>query len=152
MALTGKITTELGIHTPAAKFFNLFAKQLHHVKNVTDRIHDGKVHHGDDWHSSESVKHWSYTIDGKVVTCKENIEVLDEENKSMTFNLFEGDVEQHYKILKVSLQVVDKEDGGAIAKWTIEYEKINENVEPPHGYLDYLTKLTKDVNDHLLKA
>lgn len=75
-----------------------------------------------------------------MTTCKENIEVLDEKNKSITFNLFEGDVEQHYKMLKINLQAIDKEDnggGGAIAKWTIEYEKINHNVEPPYGYLDY---------------
>lgn len=75
-----------------------------------------------------------------MTTCKENIEVLDKKNKSITFNLFEGDVEQHYKMLKINLQVIDKEDnggGGAIAKWTIKYEKINHNVEPPYGYLDY---------------
>lgn len=90
--------------------------------------------------------------DGKVTTCKENIEVLDEEKKSMTFNLFEGDVEQHYKIFKINLQVIDKDDGGAIAKWSIEYEKVNENVEPPYGYLGYLTKLSKDTDDHILKA
>ncbi|KAJ1425397.1 START-like domain superfamily [Sesbania bispinosa] len=152
MALTGKVTTELGIYTSASKFFNLFAKQLHHVQNVTDRIHEGKMHHGDDWHDTETIKHWTYTIDGKVTTCKESIEVLDEENKSITFNLFEGDVEQHYKILKINLQVIDKENGGAITKWTVEYEKVNESVEPPYGYLDYLTKVTKDVDDHLLKA
>ncbi|KAJ1425400.1 START-like domain superfamily [Sesbania bispinosa] len=153
MSLTGKITTELGIQTPAAKFFNLFAKQLHNIQNVTDTIHEGKVHHDDDWHDTETVKHWSYTVDGKVITCKEKIEVLDEANKSITFSFFEGDVEQHYKILKINLQVIDKENGpGAIAKWTVQYEKVNENVEPPYGYLNSLTNVTKDVDDHLLKA
>ncbi|XP_061357320.1 MLP-like protein 43 [Gastrolobium bilobum] len=152
MALTGKITTEFGIKTPASKFFNLFSKQLHHVQNITDRIHGGKIHQGDDWHGPDSVKHWTYTIDGKVVTCKEKIEHLDEENKSMTFNLFEGDIAQQYKIFKLNVQVIDKSGGGSTAKWTIEYEKINENVEPPYGYLDYLTKVTKDSDDHLLGA
>ena len=90
--------------------------------------------------------------DGKVSTCKENIEALDEQNRLITYNLFEGDVSQHYKILKLSLQVLDKDDGGAIAKWTVEYEKINENVEPPYGYVEYLTKVTKDADGHLLNA
>ncbi|XP_061357305.1 MLP-like protein 31 isoform X2 [Gastrolobium bilobum] len=125
MALTGKITTEFGIKTPAAKFFNLFSKQLHHVQNITDRIHGGKVIQGDDWHGPDSVKHWSYTI---------------------------GDIDQHYKIFKLNLQVIDKSGGGSTVKWTIEYEKINDNVEPPYGYLDHLTKLTKDSDDHLLGA
>ncbi|XP_057443933.1 MLP-like protein 43 [Lotus japonicus] len=143
------VNGELGFFPSSSVLYN---NKLHDVQNITDAIHEGKLHHGEDWHESDSVKHWTYVIDGKVTTCKENIEVLDEEKKSMTFNLFEGDVEQHYKILKINLQVIDKDDGGAIAKWSIEYEKVNENVEPPYGYLGYLTKLSKDTDDHILKA
>ncbi|KAK7273865.1 hypothetical protein RIF29_14929 [Crotalaria pallida] len=152
MALSGKVTIEIGIQTPATEFFNLFGKQLHDVQHVTDTVHEGKLHHGDDWHSPDSVKHWTYLIDGKVTTCKENIEALDEENKLITYNLFEGDVGQHYKTFKITLQVIDKEDGGAIAKWTIEYAKNDENVEPPYGYWKYLNKVTKDSDLHLVSA
>ncbi|OIW01981.1 hypothetical protein TanjilG_14012 [Lupinus angustifolius] len=152
MALNGKISTEVEINIPAQELFNLFAKKLHDLQHITDRIHEGKVHHGDDWHSGDSVKHWSYTIDDKVITSKEKIEFIDEEKKSITFDLFEGDVSQYYKILKINLQVIDKDDGGAIAKWTVEYEKVDENVEPPNGYLEFLTKITKDSNHHLLNA
>ncbi len=48
--------------------------------------------------------------------------------------------------------MTDKDRGGAIVKWTVEYEKIGENVEPPYGYLDFFTKLTKDADQNLLKA
>ncbi|KAF1889276.1 hypothetical protein Lal_00024599 [Lupinus albus] len=71
---------------------------------------------------------------GKVITCKEKIEFIDEEKKSITFDLFEGDVSQYYKILKINLHVIDKNGGGAIAKWIVEYEKVDENVKPPNGY------------------
>ncbi|KAK7304540.1 hypothetical protein VNO77_42421 [Canavalia gladiata] len=151
MAQIGKMSCELGIQTPAAKFFNLFVKQLHHLPNITDRVHEGKLHQGD-WHGIGSVKNWTYTVDGKVTTCKEKIEVIDAQNKSLTFNLFDGDVGKLYKILKGHLEVIDKDDGSAIAKWTYEYEKVNEDIPPPYGYLDFVAKITKDVDAHLIKA
>ncbi|XP_027337091.1 MLP-like protein 43 [Abrus precatorius] len=151
MALTGKVSTELVIQTTAAKFFNLFMKQLHLVQNVAESVHEANVHQGD-WHSIGSVKNWTYTVDGKVTTCKENFEAIDARNKSLTFNLFAGDVGKLYKILKGHLQVVDKDDGTAVAKWTYEYEKINENVPTPYAYLDFVAKVTKDVDAHLIKT
>ena len=61
MALSGKLETEIEIQTTAAKFFNLFIKQLHELQNVSTEVHKAKVHEGD-WHSIGSVKHWTYTI------------------------------------------------------------------------------------------
>ncbi|KAK7304543.1 hypothetical protein VNO77_42424 [Canavalia gladiata] len=151
MVLAGKVSTELGIHTSAAKFFNLFVQQLHHVQNITDRVHETKLHQGD-WHGIGSVKSWTYTIDGKVTTCKEKIESINPETKSATFVLFDGDVGKLYKILKAHLEVIDKDDSNAIVKWTYEYEKLNEDVPSPNGYMDFITKLTRDVDAHLLKA
>ncbi|XP_015936926.1 MLP-like protein 34 [Arachis duranensis] len=153
MALTGKLSIEIGIHAPAAKFFHLMTKQLHHVQNVCERVHGAKLHEGDEWHSvGGSVKHWTYVIDGKVTTCKETIESMDEQNLSATYKLYDGDVSQHYKDFKLSFQVIDKENGGATVKWTIEYEKINNDVEAPYGYIEYLDKCTIEMDSHLVKA
>ncbi|XP_061366033.1 MLP-like protein 43 [Gastrolobium bilobum] len=150
-SLSGKVSTELGIRTTAAKFFNLVLKQLHHVQNVTERVHQTKLHEGD-WHTIGSVKHWTYVIDGKVVTCKENIEAIDERSMIITYNLFEGDISQKFKIFKLIFQAIDKDDGSAFVKWTFEYEKINENVEPPYSYMDLFTSITKDIDAHLVQA
>ena len=92
------------------------------------------------------------TTDGKVTTSKETIEAIDEQNKSITYNIFDGDISQHYKVFKLILQVIEKNDGGASVKWTVEYEKINDNVEPPYGYMEYFDKCTKEMDGHLLKA
>jgi len=62
MSLAGNISTEIGVHAAAAKWFNLFAKQLHHIQNLTDRVHGTKLHRGEDFHHNESIKHWTYTI------------------------------------------------------------------------------------------
>ncbi|XP_028767196.1 MLP-like protein 34 [Neltuma alba] len=152
MALAGKLEAEVEVHSPAAKFFSLFVTQLHHVQNISDLVHETKVHQGD-WHGvgSDSVKHWSYTIGDKVVNCKEHFEEIDHENKSLTFNLFDGDVGEKYKSLKAKLQVAEK-GSGALAKWTYEYEKLSPEVPPPQGYLDFATKVTKDIDAHLIKA
>ncbi|QHN97388.1 MLP-like protein [Arachis hypogaea] len=104
MALTGKLSSEIGIHAPAAKFFHLMTKQLDHVQNVCERVHETKLHEGDDWHCvGGSVKHWTYVIDGKVTTCKETVESIDEQNLSASYKLFDGDVSQHYKVFYVAI-------------------------------------------------
>lgn len=54
---------------------------------------------------------------------------------------------------KVHLQVIDiEEEGGVVTIWTIEYEKLNEDVAPPYHYLDIITPTTKETDAHVLKA
>jgi len=60
MVLKGKMVTELGIRSPAVKFFNVFAKQLHNLQDIVDKVYDGKLHEGD-WHDTGSVKSWNLT-------------------------------------------------------------------------------------------
>ncbi|RZC03226.1 hypothetical protein D0Y65_018056 [Glycine soja] len=56
MALSGKVETQVEIQAPAAKFYYVFRKQLHHVPNGA-KVHDA------DWENVGSVKHWDFTID-----------------------------------------------------------------------------------------
>ncbi|RYQ95094.1 hypothetical protein HN873_064411 [Arachis hypogaea] len=148
MALSGKFSTEIVIHAPAGKFFNFVSKSLHQYQNVCERVHHTKLHQGEDWHSiGDSIKHWTYVIDGKITTCKETIESVDEKNKTIKFNLFDGDISQQYKVLKVIAQEIDNSNGSVSAKYSLEYEKINDN-----GYLEFYDKSTKEMDAHLLKA
>ncbi|KAK7260895.1 hypothetical protein RIF29_27194 [Crotalaria pallida] len=152
MALTGKLSIELGIQATAAKWYHLYTTQLHHVQNVAEKVHQINLHQGDDWHAIGSVKNWTYVIDGNVVSCKETVEAIDESNKTITYKLSDGDISQHYKVFKLIFQLIEREDGSDFLKWTVEYETINENVEPPYGYLRTLNECTKDIDGHLLKA
>ncbi|QHO27187.1 MLP-like protein [Arachis hypogaea] len=215
MALTGKLSVEVTLQTPAAKYFNIFITQFHKFQNICERIHEAKMHEGDNWHVPHSVKNWTLIVDGKPIKLKEKIEAIDKENKSVTYNFFDGDISKNYKVFKVFLQVfeksdnwhvphsvknwtlivdgkpiklkekieaIDKEnksitynlfdgdisknykvfkfffqvfeksDGGATAKFTIEYEKINENVEAPYGFMEFFDKGAKEVDSYLLKA
>jgi hypothetical protein len=62
VALGGRITSEIGVQGTATKWFNLFSKQLHDVQHIAEKVHGAKLHHGDDWHTTDSIKHWTYTI------------------------------------------------------------------------------------------
>jgi len=62
MTLAGKISIEVGVHATAAKWFNLISTQLHQVQHLSERVHATKLHHGEDWHHNESIKHWTYVI------------------------------------------------------------------------------------------
>lgn len=63
-SLSGKLENEVELHVPAAKFFEVFTTQLHEIQNISDSVHDTKLHQGDDWHAvdSQSVKNWTIVL------------------------------------------------------------------------------------------
>ncbi|KAL0288448.1 UNVERIFIED_CONTAM: Kirola [Sesamum calycinum] len=50
-----------------------------------------------------SVIYWNYTHDGKERVAKEIIEAIDEEKKSVTFKVIEGDLMELYKTIKLTV-------------------------------------------------
>ncbi|RDY14141.1 MLP-like protein 31, partial [Mucuna pruriens] len=74
--------------------------------------------------------------EGKVETFKESIEAIDAQNKSITFKFFDGEIDKNYKLFKLHLQAIDKGNGGAVPKWSIEYVKLNKDIAPPYHFLD----------------
>lgn len=49
------------------------------------------------------------------------------------------------------MQVTAK-DKGTLVNWTLEYEKVNEDVPDPHAYLELAVNITKDIEGHYLSA
>lgn len=88
------------------------------------------------------------TIDGKVTKCQESIESVDAANKRISYKLFGGDFGNKYKVFKLIFEAIDKESG-AIIKWTIEYERIGKEVDPPYGYIEYLHTGSGEIDGHL---
>lgn len=86
-------------------------------------------------------------IDGKQRIAKDLIEAIDEENKSITFKVLEGDLAELYKTFKLSLHVDTKGENNLVT-WTVDYEKLNENVEDPHTFLAFILKVTRDIESH----
>ncbi|KAI9082192.1 hypothetical protein K1719_035932 [Acacia pycnantha] len=65
----------------------------------------------------------------------------------------------HVKNWTVTLgdKLKGKVSSGGQGKWCpcqmdFEYEKLRPDVPPPQAYLDFVTKVTKDVDAHLIKA
>ncbi|CAI8605511.1 unnamed protein product [Vicia faba] len=151
MSLSGKVESETEIEATAAKFFHIFRKQLGHVPNISPEVHGNSVHEGN-WENIGSVKHWEYTIEGRKHTTKEKIESIDDDNKIIKYSVYDGDVTDSYKTFKVTLQVIDRENGGLV-KWTIDYEKLKEDITAasPDSYLVLFAKITNDIDAHLVK-
>ena len=73
------------------------------------------------------------------------------EIKSVTFKVIEGDLLEHYKSLKLIIEVSQK-DEGSLVHWIIQYEKLNEDVVDPHTLLQFVVDVTKDIDSHLTQA
>nr|AFK45005.1 unknown [Lotus japonicus] len=150
--LSGKVETQIQIQAPAARFYNIFRKKLNHLPNMSADVHGAKVHKGD-WENVGSVKHWDITIEGKKTIVKEKIQAVDDDNKLITYSLFDGEISEGYKSFIMTLQVTDKEIGGLV-KWTIEYEKLKENItaSSPDTFLAFATTVTKDIDANLVEG
>ncbi|OIV95105.1 hypothetical protein TanjilG_21495 [Lupinus angustifolius] len=144
MALSGKVSIEFGIKAANSQWFNLFHKNLNQIQNICERVHQAHVHEGD-WHTIGSVKNWTFIIDGKLVKHKEKVEAIDESKKTLTWSFFDEDLGQQYKVFILTMEVNEKDNGSALCKCTIQYELVNENVEPPYAYLDFINKSSKHV-------
>ncbi|PNX90682.1 MLP-like protein 34-like [Trifolium pratense] len=135
-AFGGKVQSEVEIQASAAQFYNFNRKQLEHLPNISTNINGAKG----DWQNVGSVKQWEFTI--------------DDENKAITYSVFDGEVSKNYKSLKAIIQVIDKEHGGGgIVKLTYEYEKQKEDITglSPQSILEFGIKVTKEIDVHLVK-
>jgi len=92
------------------------------------------------------------TTDGKVLTCYETIESVDEKNKRIVFKLSGEAIDDKYKVFKLIFEGFEEDGGSAVVRWSIEYEKVSEEVRPPYGYLEFCDNCMKDVDAYLVKA
>lgn len=89
---------------------------------------------------------------GNSETANETVEAMDEKTKSITFKAVDGALLKVYKSVKSTVQVTAKggTTGCSSVKWSIEYEKLDEDCPPPNKYLDFVLILTKNVDAYLL--
>ncbi|KAK3032220.1 hypothetical protein RJ639_036150 [Escallonia herrerae] len=86
---------------------------------------------------------------GKEVS-KQIIEAIDMENKTVVYKLIEGDVMELYKSFTIILHVDTKGEHNLVT-WTFENEKMNEGIQDPTNIMDFLVKVTKDIETHHLQ-
>ena len=90
-----------------------------------------------------------HNIGNNIETLKETVKAIDEQNKSISFKMLDGELLDTMKNMKSNMQVSTKGDQ-SLVKWTIEYE--NANQELPARYLDFLPGWTEAIEAYLLNA
>ena len=91
------------------------------------------------------------TKDGKDHVAKNAVEAIDEENKTITYRVVEGDLLKEYKSFKIIIQSILKGEATWVC-WTFEYEKLNKNIPHPIKLLEFVIHLSEELDDHLVQT
>ena len=150
MALVGKMVRQVDLKSDGDVFHELFRDRPHHISDMSPTHIQGVDLHEGEWGTVGSVIFWKYTHDGKEKVAKEVIEAIDEEKKSVTFKVIDGDLLQLYKSFVATVHVDTVGDNNLVT-WTFNYEKLNENIEDPISLMDFCIELTKHIETHHLK-
>ncbi|KAK1380581.1 MLP-like protein 34-like [Heracleum sosnowskyi] len=149
MGLMGKLICQTSIKTDGDVFHDIFRTRPHHLHTMTPENIQGCDLHEGEFGKVGSVVIWKYFIDGKHMVAKERVEAIDEEEKQVTFNVVEGDLLKDFKIFVISVHV-DTSGIDSLVTWSFDYEKVDESVKDPTPYLDFVLRLTKDIDTHHL--
>lgn len=75
---------------------------------------------------------------------------MDEANKSVILENIEGDVLKDFEMFKVKIEVTDgSKNGVSSVKWSVEFVKANEDVNPPNNYLQFGVKVCKGLDAYI---
>ncbi|XP_039054753.1 kirola-like [Hibiscus syriacus] len=94
---------------------------------------------------------WSYVSQRKSQVVKEILEDADEENKRMVFRLVEGDLLRSYDNWRNILNIRPTGEG-TLVKWTMEFEKQNQDIPDPVEYAASLIALTQNIDAYFLNT
>ncbi|KAL7163302.1 hypothetical protein ACSBR2_039406 [Camellia fascicularis] len=134
MAQIFKLEGQTEVKCKANKLFEIFTHKSYLILKICPKkIKSIQVLEGD-WATMGSVKVWNYVPRGSE-SAQKRIEAIDVDNKSVSFNLFEGDILKVYETFKSTLQLTNKDDG-CLIKVTLAYEKQHEDTPPPTMYQD----------------
>ncbi|CAI0448739.1 unnamed protein product [Linum tenue] len=123
--LHGKLEAYVGIRVAADLFHDIFSGRPHHISDMApEKIKACAVHEGD-WGKPGTVINWDYC---------------------------HGDLMKEYKNFKLVVQATPQSGGEwSLVHWTLEYEKLNEEIPEPFSLLQFVVHTSKDIDDHHTK-
>ncbi|KAK2997708.1 hypothetical protein RJ639_006914 [Escallonia herrerae] len=149
MVLTGKLLSQTEIKCDGDVIHEFWGSKPHHISGISpDKIQGCDLHEGE-WGTAGSVIEWSYFLDGKAQTVKQIIESIDKVHKTVVYKVIEGNLLELYKTFLVKIHVDTKGENNLVT-WTFEYEKLHEGIEDPTTTMDFLVKVTKEIETHHL--
>ncbi|KGN51827.1 MLP-like protein 423 [Cucumis sativus] len=150
MASDGTLSVELDVKSVADKFWKnmrdstiIFPKAFpHDYKSIEVLEGDGKA--------VGSIRLITYSEGSPIVKeSKERIEAVDEEKKTVSYSVIEGDLLKYYKSFKGHIAVIPKEEeNGSSVKWSCEFEKASEEIPDPHAIKDFVVKNFMELDDY----
>ncbi|CAL5421206.1 unnamed protein product [Camellia sinensis] len=150
MGLKGKVVRQMEIKSDGDVFHEVFSARPHHIYNMSpNHIQSVELLEGQ-WGTPGCVIFWKYTHEGKPKTCKQIITELDVAKRSTTYKVIEGDLLQEYKTFTFILKVEPKGQNSLVT-WTLEYEKLNEQIDAPNSMMDTVMTVCKDIETYHLK-
>ncbi|KAI9126298.1 hypothetical protein K1719_002719 [Acacia pycnantha] len=144
-----KMETDVHIKATAKQFYDVFCSRTFHIANVCPEKVQGVDIHKGEWGSQGSIIYWNYVNEGKKCVSKDLVESIDKENNKITFKMLEGDLMEHYKSFRVTLQALPQEKA-KVVHWTLEYEKLNDHSPDPHSFLQLAINVSKELDAHLV--
>ncbi|KAI3983625.1 hypothetical protein MKX01_000637 [Papaver californicum] len=152
-----QVETEL--KCSADKFYNLFRHNMMHLTTIFPQFYKSvKILKGDGKSSVGSIREWQYVVpaSSEVMSVKEIVKSVDEDNRSITFSVLGGDLLTHYKSFDVTMTVTPKDvdnikESGSKVKWWIQYEKRTEHVHSPDAHIGLVAVVTKELDHYLLQ-
>ncbi|XP_019160364.1 PREDICTED: kirola-like [Ipomoea nil] len=146
MGLKGKLIGQVEISFHGDLYHDIIGARPHHLPSMTSGVHavDGQ------WGTVGYTTIFKYTQDGKTEIAEKVIDAIDDEKKMVKYRVTKGDPLKSYKSFILTCQV-DSNGDDHFVSWTIDYEKLKEEIPEPLTYLDFLLKMTKEMEDHHAK-
>ncbi|XP_049392881.1 MLP-like protein 43 [Solanum stenotomum] len=145
MGFKGKLVASMEIKCGGHLFHDLYQINAHHVSNISpDKVHHFNIHEGDQDLKVGLVIGWKYNHDGRVKVTKQLIEAVDNEKKTITWKVLEGDTLELYNSFAITASFEDN-----WATWTLVYEKKTEDTPEPITLLSLMIDITRDLESHL---
>ncbi|XP_047311563.1 MLP-like protein 423 [Impatiens glandulifera] len=149
MTFTGKLEVDVEVKSDAEKFWeSVKDSAVIFPKAFPDQYKSIEVLEGDGM-SVGSVRLVKFVESEIPITFnKEKIDVVDEEKKTLSYTIVDGDILKFYKNFKATL-VVSPNSGGSFVKWTCEFDKASEEVPEPTFIKDFAVKNFIDLDAYL---
>ncbi|XP_047307522.1 kirola-like [Impatiens glandulifera] len=146
-----KMVRQVEIKSDGDVFHEIFKSRPHHLSEMSPACVQNFEHLDGEWGTVGSIVLLNYNHDGKDKVVKRETIAIDEEKKLVAFKVIGGDLTELYKTFIVTIQVNSHGESNLVT-WTLEYEKLEEDVEDPHTLMDFFITMTKDIEDHQLKS
>ncbi|KAL8161258.1 hypothetical protein V2J09_012747 [Rumex salicifolius] len=149
MAQIRKLEAEVEIASTGDLFYEWFTNSPHHLLKLQPEVYKRCDLLEGEFGKPGFVVQWAYTLEGKSYMMKEKFEMVDKKNKILKLITLEGDVMDAYKSFEVNVRVLTNDKGVDIVKWSLEYEKIHQDMPDPHDHLEAAIQVTKKIDNRL---